>query len=566
MKRIAISALLIFMLIFVLVGCSQIMGTETPSETPSGTETSTELPSTGTAPPTNIDNYINEYYATSVEVTDPLGNSFSDNGSGNLLAILLKMTKNAERSVYLGIDVDASKFYKAVFSGPAGEVEYKFYFTSSPDNCYFESGSGRYYKSNKDGCTEFFNSEYSEGAYALAKYPELSINSKTVIPTEVNWQYKRFDGVYKTPDKSPEIGGEFDVGSIAANIKFVFSTEPTSVTVTVTDASGNQLYSGAQSGLANISLNGEIDAKITVNAKWEKTAEAICSGSATYVIKAKLGPSAVFSVDRTTAKLGEFIVLSCPNTSIDLEGIVVATEPQIDYQSVFFSDGTQIKALLPIPLMTTVKDDIFTVSITAYENTQTFYINIEERKDVSNFTASMITKEILDTVGVTADPYKRIYADIKSELTKNTTFSRIYKHEGFDLGYDQTLRARFGDNVRYSPLGKDKVFVSHDYSWVGTYRNDIKAVSDGRVVYSGEHEYTGGLVIVDHGMGLLSWYWNLNTTSVKVAVGEEIKQGTVIGNNRGGGLTEVYNSTNISVHIALTVFDVPVDIAQLLAE
>lgn len=258
MKRITISALLILVMTFALVGCSQLLGMGTETETPLGTGTLTETPSTETTPPTKDDNYINEYYATSVEVTDPLGNSFSDDGSGKLLATLLKMTKNAERSVYLGIDVDASKFYRAVFNGPSGEVTYKFYFTSSPDNCYFETGSGKYYKTNKDGCTEFFKSEYSEGAYALAKYPELTINSKAVIPTSVNWQYKRFDGVYKTPDKAPEIGGEFDVGAIAANVKFVFSTVPTSVNVTVTDADGNQLYNGAQAELKNISLSGEI--------------------------------------------------------------------------------------------------------------------------------------------------------------------------------------------------------------------------------------------------------------------------------------------------------------------
>lgn len=563
MKRNMITAVLLLILAVVLTGCSSLFETETPSSTATGTGVGTGENNTGIIPPTEVDNYIDGYYAQSVVVTDPYGNNYTDDGSGDLLKLLLSMTKNAERTVYLSFSVDASKYYKAVFSGPAGDVTYKFYFGSSPEECFFESGSGRFYKSNKDACVEFFNSKYSEGAYSLANYPKFTIGSKEIAPNAISWQYKRVDGVYKAPAEDPVLGGEIDIGSIAANVKFKFSTAPTSITVKVVDESGKELYNGGYEGLANIPLKGEIKVKMTVSVKWEKSPQAMCEGSATYTIKANLGPSAVFGIDRTTAKLGEFVVLTCPNTSVDINEIKIKSDPKLDYEPVFFSDGTQLKALLPIPLTTTIKNGV-TFTVTAYGSSQDFHVIIEERKNVSSYTVSMITKDTLDVIGVTADPYKMIYADIQADIKQYTTFSRVYKHNGFSLGFDGTLRAKFGDNLKYSPIGSDTLFPSHDYSWVGTFNQDIKAVSDGRVVYVGEHDYTGGLVVVDHGMGLLSWYWNLNTASVEVYVGQEIKQGATIGNNGGGGLTENYNSTNISVHIGLTVFDVPVDIGQLL--
>ena len=91
-------------------------------------------------------------------------------------------------------------------------------------------------------------------------------------------------------------------------------------------------------------------------------------------------------------------------------------------------------------------------------------------------------------------------------------------------------------------------------------------MAPGKVVYIGKTAYTGGLVVVDHGMGLLSWYWNLSEKSVKVVVGQDIAEGTVIGRNGGDGLTEVYDGENISIHIALTVYDVPVDLDLVLKQ
>ncbi len=566
MKRILLAAFIVAACITILSGCDMLLGTEEPTATPTGTLTG--LPTvtdTGIYPPKGKDNYIDEYYATSVKVTDPNGLIYTDDGSGVLLKLLLSMTKNAERSVYLGLSVDASKFYKAEFDGPAGKVTYKFYFSISPDTCYFESGSGRFYKSNPSGCRDFFASEYSEGAYSGAVYPVLKINGVTILPTELDWQYKKYNGEYKVPDEKPLLGSTFDLGTVAANFVMSFSMTPTSVNVKVIDSDGNEIYNGDREGLSNISIKGNIPVEMLIEAVWAENEENNCKGRAVYSLKAKLGASAVFSIDRTTAKKGEFVVISCPNTDVDIKKILVTSDPDIDYDPVFFSDGKELKALVPIPLTTSAKDKIkFTV--TAYGNSTTFTVNLKSRNDSQSVTISMISKETLEILGVAADPYKKLYKDLESELKVNTSFSRVYSHNDFSLGYDQTLRARFGDTIKYSTEGKGTKFPAHDYSWVGTYLNGVTAVGDGKVVYAGEQEYTGGLVIVDHGMGLLSWYWNLSTSSIKVNVGDEIKKGTVLGNCGGGGLTEVYGSTNISIHIGLTVFDVPVDIAQLLKE
>ena len=55
----------------------------------------------------------------------------------------------------------------------------------------------------------------------------------------------------------------------------------------------------------------------------------------------------------------------------------------------------------------------------------------------------------------------------------------------------------------------------------------IHAVSQGKVVETGDYFFTGNTVIIDHGMGVFSLYAHLSTTDVKP--GDEVQQGQQLG-------------------------------------
>ncbi len=55
----------------------------------------------------------------------------------------------------------------------------------------------------------------------------------------------------------------------------------------------------------------------------------------------------------------------------------------------------------------------------------------------------------------------------------------------------------------------------------------VPAAAGGRVAFSGRLYYSGNAVIIDHGLDIFSLYLHLN--SIAVAVGEQVKQGQIIG-------------------------------------
>ena len=73
----------------------------------------------------------------------------------------------------------------------------------------------------------------------------------------------------------------------------------------------------------------------------------------------------------------------------------------------------------------------------------------------------------------------------------------------------------------------------------------------GRVVYVGSCDVLGQFVVVDHGLGLKSWYAHLGSASVKV--GDTVETGGILGLTGDSGLTPTGR-----VHVGFTVGEIPV--------
>ncbi len=559
-KQIILAFVAVLLLTVMLSGCVTTDVPETTGVNPTPTETAETPEDTSIKPPEGKDNYIDSYYAQSVVIKDPYGRSIDGDKDSEILKLLLDMTKNAKPSVYLGFAVDASKYYEAEFDGPAGKVTYRFYFSADPAECYFRSGGGKYYYSNAKASEEFLKSEYSEGAYFTSSYPEMVVVDTIVNPKSITWEYKKLNGEYAEVQMKPTLGGGEKLSELSATFKPKFSVEPTKLSAKVTDKEGNVLYEGVFEELCYITIKNPVEVDITLNAVWEKAEDKDCAGAAEYFFSATMTPSATFTISKTEAVPGELLILTCTNPEVDLSKISVTSSLKEQYEVKFFADKGVYRALLPIPLNATGKGITYTVK--AYGDQIEFFVSLEAR----TFPAKKITRvteELLKEIGAVSNPYPKIFAEIKDEIYSNTTFARIYGLENFSWAYNATKRINFGDLVTYSLDTTKTQYTAYDYAYVGTIYDNVTAVAPGRVVYVGTTEYTGGLVVIDHGMGLLSWYWNLSDSHFKVTVGQEVVAGTNLGRNGGGGLTEVYNGTRISVHSALTVYDVPIDLGLL---
>ncbi len=501
-----------------------------------------------------------------------------DYSEDNMDSVMLNNLFSKKKGVKsLPTDLATNRPFEITYNSELYSTTVKGYFTEDPENCYLEYKNGiktTYYRVNKDVAAEFLESKYSEGVYAHASIPELVIGGKEVYAVSADWNYTTYSGdERKANEIAPSNSGVSNVGSVSSNFVCMFDVLPDEVKVTIKRSdTGETIYSGGVDGIDSINIKENFDVSITVDAIWNKSEDKRYNGSVCYTAMAKLHQLPYFFLSEPQIKCGEFVVLSCKNI-IDANDIWFSSSPEINYTPVFFEDGEYYRALIPISIELGNQQQTYKFTVKSGETTSELELLVLNRSD-SQKTVYNISKATLDSLGVKPNgeeifnPYNSLYQRIKTSIGGNTDFATEYFVGRFDYGYaNGILRAGFGDSIRFSAWAQGENCYSFDYFYVGNSRKDpISSVNGGKVVYVGEQNYTGQLVVIDHGYGLLSWYSNIGSLGEGIAVGEIVEKGAVIGYNGGGGLTESFNGTNVSVHVALTVFGVPVDISPLTTE
>ncbi len=123
------------------------------------------------------------------------------------------------------------------------------------------------------------------------------------------------------------------------------------------------------------------------------------------------------------------------------------------------------------------------------------------------------------------DDSKRIAAESKRKKKAKTLFSETRPNVDFiwpvtgRISSIFGLRRFFNEQERRPHGGLDIAAVE------GT---PIKAIADGTVIDSGDFFFSGNMIFINHGQGIISLYAHLSKISVKP--GDIIKQGDIIGN------------------------------------
>ena len=113
-----------------------------------------------------------------------------------------------------------------------------------------------------------------------------------------------------------------------------------------------------------------------------------------------------------------------------------------------------------------------------------------------------------------------------------------------DFGSERTFNAR-----------QKSVHSGRDYP-VGK-GSEVKAVADGKVLLAADHFYTGNAVYIDHGAGLVSM--NFHLESIAVEPGQDVRRGETIGKVGDGG-----RATGPHLHLGLRWLGKRIDPALLL--
>lgn len=476
------------------------------------------------------------------------------NISSNMIEFFLQMQERSEPETELPEPLRGTPYYKAIFTRYGKTFSYRYYFTKETANSYYLDDKENCYRLPSEYVKAFYNTEWAMPLFENAKYPVLTLaNGEIITPDSLSWSYVTTENMLSTYAPAPA-GEDPNEHHISEAIEFAFSTQPDVVSISVTSTdSGTELYSGLLEGLAHATIDHNTNLKISLNAEWndgDSTRPAF--GNITYNFHAAFTDAPVFSLGAKTVNPGEFTVVSIANV-VDPSTIKFASEPDIGFTPVFFADNGYYRALVPISYDLEYASG-YTFTVSADGITGTLILLCNNKSFVTKSTD--ISKAIADTTRTeaTISEFNANMAPVYATQNASKYWDGKFMDATGSTGTNGVVRTGFGVMRNITSQGVSYRHNGVDYK---TNKGDsVYAVNAGVVTYVGEQTLSGKIVVIDHGFGLMSTYAHMGEISVKI--GDVVTTRQQIGTAGDGGFTDGKN-----VHVAISVFDVPVSIYPL---
>ena len=481
---------------------------------------------------------------TSVTLTDLYNEEYSfektsgeldltDIGS-NMVQFFTDVNSSAKSEPELPEPLQGTKYYKVKLNDNLKTVEYKYYFSKQPEYCYYLDENEKCFSISRDYAAAFLTSVYGRSVFDDATLPIMTTPAGEIItPSNIKWTYLAVDD--KTPTYTETNKTDDTVYNIAEQISVGFSIPASSVNITVSDATG-ELYNGLYEKIAftnNIPTGAELTVKI--DAKWYQTEERKGEGEATYTFKCRVTDKPVFSLNQNsdTVISGDFVNILGKNIINDPADIVVTCLPDIKVKPVFYTDNYYVKALLPIPLGTPA--GTYTLKILADGTEHNLEFTVTEKNYSTKYEA--ISSDLLNDESIAA--FDEAMKDVLTAKSGERYFEGgfIYPTSG------GVVASGFGRPTQTEGGYK---YLNNFVRLLIASGSDVKAMNAGKVVYVGEQTITGKTVVVDHGLGLMSIYGNMTSTSVNE--GDVVATGDVLGKSGNTGYTD---GSLVSVTLAI---------------
>ena len=483
---------------------------------------------------------ISQKSVTRIDLTDLNGRQFGferttaeleiDDLSSNPIRFFMQLNSASQETTGLPEPLMGSEYFKAVYTSYGRKVEYKYYFTNAAEYCYYQDSENRTYKISEEYANAFLRSEYAMCLFDDAKVPTMTLSSGDVIePTAISWKYKSV-GEIKSEYKHEAAEADTSSHAISGAIELNFDIAPDALTVSVV-RDGESVFDGLYEDIGGLELPVGSEIQVTAAAEWAETDSRTYSGVATYAFNAVYLDKPVFYLGENNVEVGDFVVLTAKNVS-DPATIAFSSEPSINYTPIFFQDGVYYRALIPVSIKAEHPESyLFTCA--ADGASQEITMNVSPRRQKTTSTSEK------------AGDFKTALSAVYSTQTSTKYFDGIFTDP-----FEKEKTATVGFYNKRP--GADGATVLHEgYDYPASQGETVCAVNNGLVIYSGELENCGGIVVVDHGYGLMTTYVYLSSVTVKA--GDEVKTGDKLGT---AGYADV-------IHLETTVFGHPVDIDTL---
>jgi len=488
---------------------------------------------------------VDEKTAVKLVIHDEAGKEYTflrENGGEeeNMILFFLQMQQNAAKTVGLPDSLAGEDPFNVTLSTRIGKTSsYLYYFTTDPRACYFQDPDGAAYQIAEQDAAAFIGTVYAESIYEAAAMPVLTLSGDhTVIPDEAIWQYRNYTGEYVDSDTSAAVSADTESYSLEGGFDLAFDQEPDLFSIKVTDIYGSPIYDGVYAELnTSFSFEANTQLVIEVTANWYNDAARSFCGELKYRFTSLVTAPAEFYLGRNTVAPGGFVAFTALNI-LTPEKIQFASEPALNASPVFYMEGDYAVGLLPISAQTEAGNYVMT--FTYGGTTQNVTLTVEEKTfGTSNLTISASVLNLYRNANTVA-AFEEAAAQIMSASESTRYFSG-----SFGEGVKGQLLRGFGREIVING-DQSNTYRNNGVTYSAAAGTSVTAANAGKVVFAGVLDYTGYMVVIDHGMGLKTWYYNMGSTTVNV--GDMVAQNDQIGTCGDTGFTN-----GNGVHVAMSV-------------
>lgn len=456
-----------------------------------------------------------------------------------LIRFFMQMSKNAQQIGSLPESLLGEKFFNVQISTTARTDISEYYFSTDPTACYMKAQDGTAYKLAEGDASVFIATEYAESLYKESAMPVLTLSHEYILaPDSAVWQYKNYTGSYIDTDVSSVVVDNVEKYEITGALDLLFDMQPDLCTVTVTDADGTVMYDDVIGNISSFKLDASNDVTVDVIAKWYTDPVRSFCGEVHYKFGSFVSEPAEFYLGLTTVGAGKFTAITGVNVTKASEIVVTSsmanTIAPVFYQ---FDPETAVGFLAVDP---TTESGLYTVSFSYGGSIVDTVITVENDGEKSS---SMTVDQAVVNSARSSDAISAFDALVK-ELGASGSATKYFEGSFLD-GSELTFLRGFGRYI-YLNGADEPAFITNGVDYAADAGTGVLAWNNGVVDYVGYTDYTGNVVVIDHGLGLRTWYWNLSYASVNK--GDSVSKGDVVGTAGNTGFAAVNGA-----HIAMSV-------------
>ena len=483
------------------------------------------------------------YYTVIINDQDGEAIEVGGDQSDRIASIILKMNTKIYAAGSIDNEAIPKKYYDITVVSKDFSVSHRYYFSTDEGVATLVMDKdGLFYYLSYNDAKEFLSTSCAYAFYETSSLPVLSIfGGDDVLPNEARWSYKALDG--STVSLSPAVDSESRTYAMNSTTKLSFSSAPSKCSVTVYQ-NGKKIAEGADLSVIPYEKFESGPLSFEISAEWDS---GDCSGYAKYKFDTVIGLAPEFFINKTTVKSGEYFLVYAKNVSAP-QKIQFQSFPSINYSPVFFEENGMVYALIPID-----KD---------LQSPQTYEFSFSYGEQTSKISVQVEARNIYDNkpydcsnLGVQRDAealneYYGLLNQIGGKYETTRYFSD--KFDDYELMYEYDIsHIILGYGHRRTPNNGDDPFRLDGVDYFMASGTNVTAIASGKVVYIGECELLGKFVVIDHGLGLKTWYCNLG--QISTTLGKTVGKNDIIGKP---GATGYKNSSG--VYLITTIMNVPV--------